>query len=188
MKRIYFLIVVLVNFCAISFSQETGWQLVDTVRVSERVYKVSVKKNLYIYENVRDSLRYLPDDVDWRYLGDNYPVRPFGRDDIPEILVEEVGFEITKQICSEIGGFILNFFIYTDMEGNIKEVVPGIPAKLYPYFSVADFDRVMMRLLNYRIYIDCKNPAFSKGRWVRCIVPITDKHWLRVLQKYEPET
>ena len=187
MKRFFCLIVVLVNFCTISFSQETGWQIVDTVRVSERVYKVSVKKDLYSYENIRDSLRYLPDDVEWRYLGDSYPVRPFNFNEMVEMIVKELRYRITKQVCNEVGYFTLGFYLYADMEGNIKEVVPGIPANIYPHFSVADFDRVVMRLLNCRIYVDGKNPAFAKGRWVRCIVPITDKHWLRVLQKYEPE-
>ena len=187
MKRIYILIVVLVNFCTISFSQETGWQIVDTVRVSERVYKVSVKKDLYSYENIRDSLRYLPDDVEWRYLGDSYPVRPFNFNEMVEMIVKELRYRITKQVCNEVGYFTLGFYLYADMEGNIKEVVPGIPAKLYPYFSVVDFDRVVMRLLNCRIYVDHKNPAFAKGRWVRCIFTIVESQWLETLQKYESE-
>lgn len=188
MKRFFCLIVVFMSLCTVSFSQETGWQIIDTVRVSGRVYKVSVNDGLYIYENTRDSLRHLPDNVDWRYLGDNYPVYPSNYDEMVEMIVKELRYRITKQVCNEIGRFILNFFLYADMEGNIKEIVPGIPAKLHPYFSVVDFDRVMMRLLNCRIYVDCKNPAFAKGRWVRCIFTIVDSQWLETLQQYEPET
>ena len=86
MIRFFCLIVVFMSLCTVSFSQETGWQIIDTVRVSGRVYKVSVNDGLYIYENTRDSLRHLPDNVDWRYLGDNYPVYPSNYDEMVEKL------------------------------------------------------------------------------------------------------
>ena len=111
MKRFFCLIVVLMSLCTVSFSQETGWQIIDTVRVSGRVYKVSVNDGLYIYENTRDSLRHLPDNVDWRYLGDNYPVYPSNYDEMVEMIVKELRYRITKQVCNEIGRFIFNFFL-----------------------------------------------------------------------------
>ncbi len=92
MKRLFCLIVMFVGFGVAIFGQfisgdiiGSKWKVIDTVCISNRIYKVSVIRNLYAYENTRDSLRFLPDNVDWRYLRDIYPVTG---NDVPAIVAD----------------------------------------------------------------------------------------------------
>lgn len=189
MKRIYCLIVVLLSFYVMSFCQESEMQIIDTVRISENMYKIGIDGEWYVYENMNDTLRLLPDNIDYRYLGDSYPVKFLQHEEMFEMIAKELHHKMTKQVCDEIRNkmpyHVWNFYLYADVEGNIKEVVTHIPANVYPYFSVADFDRIMPKILKYRLTVDNENQAFAKGRWVRYVFTITIPRWYKTLQKYE---
>lgn len=186
MKRFCILAMLLMGIYTLSFGQgKNETTVLDTVYVSGRGYKVCIDSNRGIsYENINDTLRFLPDNVDGRYLGYSYPVYP-GKY-IYKKVYDVFGPKFTKQICNEIGNFCLILSLYVDKEGHVKEATFYMNEKLRPYFSVENFDKLMMSLLQSQIYVG-ETPAFDNARWIRCLVLVNNTTWLSLCSKYGTE-